>query len=78
MCTTMRGEPPLSYQWYKNGKIIKTTSFLSIETHDKFSNLNFEPVEESSVGNYTCVVSSPKGKDNFSAYLTVRCEYYFY
>lgn len=73
-CMIMRGDPPVSYQWYKNGKKINPTSRVSVETHEKFSTLVFDPVEESSVGNYTCVVSSAHGKDNYSAYLTVRCK----
>lgn len=74
-CMIMRGEPPISYQWYKNNKILKATSLVTIEIHEKFSMLVFDPVEESSVGNYTCVVSSPHGKDNYSAFLSVKCTY---
>lgn len=74
MCMMMRGEPPVSYEWYKNGKKIKPSSYVSVEIHEKLSTLVFDPVEESSIGNYTCRASSPHGTDNYSAYLTVRCE----
>ncbi|GFS52415.1 titin [Trichonephila inaurata madagascariensis] len=74
MCTVMQGVSPLSFVWYKNGRALKETATVNIESNENLSTLRFDPVEDISVGNYTCVVSNPYGKDNHTAYLSVRDE----
>ncbi|KFM78981.1 hypothetical protein X975_21340, partial [Stegodyphus mimosarum] len=54
----MRGRSPVLYKWYKNGFLLQETPKVSPEFNEKFTTLVFDPVEESSVGNYTCSVSS--------------------
>ncbi|GFY66508.1 titin [Trichonephila inaurata madagascariensis] len=74
MCTVMQGVSPLSFVWYKNGRALKETATVNIESNENLSTLRFDPVEDISVGNYTCVVSNPYGKDNHTAYLSVRVQ----
>ncbi|XP_035230461.1 neurotrimin-like [Stegodyphus dumicola] len=71
-CLIMRGHSPVSYKWYKNGHSLKETKGISVESNEKFSTLLLDPVEEASVGNYTCSVNSPYGSDNYSAFLSVK------
>ncbi|GBL76503.1 Titin [Araneus ventricosus] len=72
MCAIMQGGSPISFAWYKNGRILKETANIHVESNEKLSTLTFDPVEDTSVGNYTCVVSNPHGKDNHTAFLSVR------
>ncbi|KAG8178102.1 hypothetical protein JTE90_017450 [Oedothorax gibbosus] len=71
-CMIMQGGEPFSYQWYKNGKSLKESSYVNIQSNEKLSNLVLDPIENYSTGNYTCVVSSPYGSDNYTTILTVR------
>ncbi|GIY67330.1 titin [Caerostris darwini] len=71
-CTIIQGESPLNFVWHKNGRILKETKNINVESNEKLSTLSFDPVEDSSVGNYTCIVSNPYGKDNHTAFFSVR------
>lgn len=73
----MRGKSPAKYQWYRNGKILKETENIHVDSNEKFSTLVIDPVEETSVGNYTCSVRTNFGSDNYSAYLSVKGIYIF-
>lgn len=73
----MQGGAPFSYQWYKNGKVLQEAAHINVESNEKFSTLVLDPVENSSIGNYTCVVSSPYGRDNYTAFLTVKGMFIF-
>ncbi|GFY47205.1 titin [Trichonephila inaurata madagascariensis] len=68
----MKGGSPLSFTWYKNGRILKESTSISVESNEKFSTLHLDPIENTSVGNYTCVVSNSYGKDNHTAFLSVK------
>ncbi len=46
------GSGPLTYRWYFNGNLIPSATT---------SQLNFNPVQTSHAGNYTCVVSNTSG-----------------
>lgn len=72
ICTVMSGKSPFTFKWYKNGKILNSETI--INTQKKVSYLVIDPVEKSSAGNYTCVVSNADGKDSYSDILTVKGE----
>ncbi|KFM78982.1 Down syndrome cell adhesion molecule-like protein, partial [Stegodyphus mimosarum] len=71
-CAIMRGHGPFSFNWLKDGSPIKMSSTVSVSSSNKLSNLVIEPVEENYSGNYTCVVHSKYGEDDFTAHLKVR------
>lgn len=52
------GDGPLSYQWYKNGKIIKGATSTSI---------TFRSISDTNVGRYHCVVRSAKSSATSNA-----------
>ncbi|GFU50497.1 titin [Nephila pilipes] len=72
ICSVRKGGSPLSFIWYKNGRILKESTTINVESNEKFSALHLDPIEDTSVGNYTCVVSNPFGKDNHTAFLSVK------
>lgn len=72
MCMIMRGNSPATYQWYRNGKILKETGSIHVDSNEKFSTLVIDPVQETSVGNYTCSVKTNSGSDDYSAFLSVK------
>ncbi|GIZ00409.1 titin [Caerostris extrusa] len=68
-----RGQTPLTFKWYKNGKLLKNYS-KEANSNEKFSTLVLDPVTASSSGNYTCVVSNSHGQSSYSTILVVRCD----
>lgn len=69
MCAVVSGKQPFDFKWFKDGKVLDNKI---INTQRKISNLVIDPVEKSSGGNYTCIVSNAAGKGSFSATLTIR------
>lgn len=69
ICGVVSGKAPFTFKWYKDGNIVQGDS---ISTQRKTSTLVIDPVQKSSGGNYTCVVSSSEGKGSYSSTLTVR------
>lgn len=45
---------------------------MNIESNERFSTLLLDPVDDSSLGNYTCIVNSPDGNDSYTAFLEVK------
>lgn len=74
MCSVIRGQTPLTFKWYKNGKLMDESS--KEATADKFSALVIDPVRATSAGNYTCVVSNSYGSSSYSSLLVVKCKYF--
>lgn len=62
----------ISYEWRKDNRLLKGTDNINIEINDMFSTLMIKPVEESSIGNYTCTAKTAFGQDSHSAVLYVR------
>lgn len=72
-CSTIHGGSSQgTYKWYKNGNILKHAKNVNIESNERFSTLLLDPVDDSSIGNYTCLVSSPEGNDSYTAFLEVK------
>lgn len=71
-CALMRGRLPVKFHWLKDGKEVVKKSTISITSSNELSNLVIKPVDENSAGNYTCVLRSEEGEDNFTALLNVK------
>lgn len=72
VCAVMRGTSPFTFSWFRNGKSLKNNERVNQIFNNKVSTLVIESVDESSSGNYTCVVNSKSGRDNYTASLKVR------
>lgn len=73
MCYVGKGDMPVSFSWMLNGEPIPNYLNVNIETVGKKSSvLNIDSVEESHIGNYTCIASNRAGISTHSAELTVK------
>lgn len=70
-CMLRAGQPPYSFQWYKNGNELKADNGISIQTSELLSALFIDPITYTAAGNYTCTVKNSGGVDSYSATLTV-------
>lgn len=74
MCMVSTDQTSISYEWYKDGRKLKSNGNINIDTNKMFSTLVINPVEENSIGNYTCKAKSEFGQDYHSTVLYVRCK----
>lgn len=72
LCAVMRTQKDTSYQWYKDNYSLKKSGNVNFESSEMFSTLIINPVEENSVGNYTCIAKNAFGQDSISAFLYVK------
>ncbi|XP_023228379.1 Down syndrome cell adhesion molecule-like protein Dscam2 [Centruroides sculpturatus] len=71
-CGISEGDPPLTFQWSKNGKPLTESSHLVIHRQGDFStSLIIASVKGADSGNYTCVVTNKVGSDNLMTKLLV-------
>ncbi|XP_076367083.1 cell adhesion molecule Dscam1-like isoform X2 [Tachypleus tridentatus] len=71
VCTVIKGDPPLSIQWYKDGQPLHQ-GLNGKRTKDEFSSdLFFSNVQTHHNGNYTCKVSNAAASVSHSAVLVV-------
>lgn len=68
----MRDLTTTSYEWYKDARPLKNSVNINVETSHMFSTLMINPIEETSVGNYTCIAKNEYGQDSNSAFLYVK------
>lgn len=74
-CTIRSGDKPIEFQWKKDNQALKEGTNVEIQSLRDSSIMVIESVTAKSSGNYTCVVTNSKGKDQFTASLTVTGEY---
>ncbi|KAG8182730.1 hypothetical protein JTE90_026181 [Oedothorax gibbosus] len=74
MCMVLEGDPPLNFEWSKDGRPLNTDhKDISIRKIDEFTSiLNIEKLDADSNGNYTCRVSNAQGYDHKSDTLSMR------
>ncbi|UYV62097.1 hypothetical protein LAZ67_1007786 [Cordylochernes scorpioides] len=74
MCAVVKGQPPFTFTWQKNGVMLDTKSVTNVRivNNDMFSTMFFDPVDSSSGGNYTCEVKNRQGRDSHTATLTIQ------
>ncbi|XP_023228378.1 Down syndrome cell adhesion molecule-like protein 1 homolog isoform X2 [Centruroides sculpturatus] len=71
-CGVRAGDPPLTFQWSKNGKSLIESSHVVIHRQGDFStNLIIAAVKGTDSGNYTCMASNKFGSDSFTTKLLV-------
>ncbi|RWS04981.1 titin-like protein [Dinothrombium tinctorium] len=72
-CIVEDGSLPLSFQWFKNYKLInEQTESVKIESFKSSSNLRIEQLKQDHSGNYTCTVSNAFGTDSQTVNLIVK------
>lgn len=74
-CSVNTEEKIFTFNWYKDGKSIKSDDRTEISQHVDYSLLKIKSVLSRDAGNYTCVVSSPQVTLNYSAILLVEGKY---
>ncbi|KAJ8667920.1 hypothetical protein QAD02_009583, partial [Eretmocerus hayati] len=74
VCTVSRGDQPLEFAWYLNGKqlLADDKPALSISTNKRRSLLEIEAVGADHAGEYTCSVSNEAGSTSHSSVLAVN------
>lgn len=72
-CYVNKGDMPVSFTWMFNGGPISTEMSVTITSFGKKTSvLSIEYVDQSHIGNYTCVVSNKAGIATHSADLYVK------
>ncbi|XP_064487532.1 myopalladin-like [Ornithodoros turicata] len=77
MCSATKGTPPVSFSWSRDGQDLSSTANIRLKSDADFSIAVINPTDESSSGNYTCIVKNIYGFDSYSAYLEVEAPPYF-
>lgn len=72
-CAIIKGDEPISLQWYKDGRLLISSSDYVINDVDtQLSLLRLRKVNDQHRGTYTCVAMNPVGRMEFSAELKVK------
>lgn len=66
------GSLPLTFEWYKNGALVKENERLKIIKNEEDASLKFKSVSPSDSGNYTCSASNNYGEDRHTASLIIH------
>ncbi|RWS11618.1 hemicentin-1-like protein [Dinothrombium tinctorium] len=72
-CSPSRGSQPLTFEWFKNGKLLRSgEGRIEIEITKSFSSLLIERVKRDDEGNYTCSLTNNFGKDTSTVFLPIK------
>ena len=73
-CHSLSGTPPLFFEWFKDGKSIRTNrdSRVEVENSKLFSTLNIAKISRNDAGNYSCKVKNAFGSDTLNVVLNVK------
>lgn len=69
------GSPPISVSWYHDGDEITSGEKYQATLTDNTCCLRVNALEESDIGNYSCIASNVAGSDECEAYFIVRGKY---
>ena len=74
ICSVVKGGQPLTFDWFKNGKLIDTSidKRYRIDMTKLFSTLSIERVIRSDAANYSCLVKNAFGSDSHHVLMTVK------
>lgn len=77
MCSISRGDPPIKFQWLKDGvEIVKSgnndNNGLRVESNEDYTILSIESVSMSHAGNYTCQVTNEASRSSHTSLLHVN------
>lgn len=72
-CLVSKGDMPIKFSWLFNEKAIATEMSVNIAPFGKKTSvLSIDYVNESHIGNFTCVASNRAGTSKYSAELFVK------
>ena len=72
-CTVIKGDPPFTFLWFKDGKALQENHHLNMKSIDDFtSSLTITNLGPEHNGNYTCRVSNAAGHDEQSDVLSMK------
>ncbi|UYV62090.1 hypothetical protein LAZ67_1007779 [Cordylochernes scorpioides] len=71
-CAPLKGEPPFTITWLKDGQSLAAATSVKMTHNDMTSTLQFDPVEATSGGNYTCQMKNKHGQDSYTAALNIQ------
>lgn len=72
-CTVIKGDPPFTFVWLKDGEKLQDSKHLNIKSIDDFtSSLTVTNLGPEHNGNYTCRVSNAAGYDERSDVLSMK------
>uniref|UniRef100_A0A8C5RYA5 Ig-like domain-containing protein n=1 Tax=Laticauda laticaudata TaxID=8630 RepID=A0A8C5RYA5_LATLA len=66
------GSPPISVFWFRDGEEITTGEKYQATLTDNTCSLKVNALQESDIGNYTCIATNEAGTDECEAYFIVR------
>ncbi|XP_035219634.1 Down syndrome cell adhesion molecule-like protein Dscam2 [Stegodyphus dumicola] len=73
ICTLRRGDLPVTFRWYFNGREIRGEELGKVTSYDVRSSVYLmDKLRAENVGNYTCMVSNAAGSDTASGQLLVE------
>lgn len=72
-CYVNKGDMPIIFSWMLNGEPVSEDGLMSIKPFGKKTSvLSIENVDQSHIGNFTCVASNRAGIAKYSAELFVK------
>lgn len=72
-CLVSKGDMPIEFSWLFNGEAVSTELSVNIAPFGKKTSvLSIDYVNESHIGNFTCVASNQAGTSKYSAELFVK------
>lgn len=66
------GSPPISVFWFRDGEEITSGEKYQATLTDNTCSLKVNALQESDIGNYTCIATNEAGTDECDAYFIVR------
>lgn len=76
ICTLRRGDLPVTFRWYFNGREIEGEKLGKVASYDVRSSVYLmDKLRAENVGNYTCTVTNAAGTDTAAGQLLVEGEF---
>lgn len=73
ICTLRRGDLPVTFKWFFNGREIRGEELGKVASYDVRSSVYvMDKLRAENVGNYTCMVTNNAGSDTASGQLLVE------
>lgn len=73
---SLKGDFPLKFNWLLNGESIQEhkLGIRILQMSPRISGINIDLVNIKHIGNFTCEVSNPAGRREYSTYLNINGE----